>query len=136
MTILYALCFFCILKGTIQYYYFQNKSKKYYKTEGTIVDNYKDETYSLYTGSYRHYYPVVEYTDKNGETVRIRSEDYNPDIPMYEVGSKVPLLVNPDDNSRLLFDEEADKSTIPMVWIGIGIIGLLVCCFYIKNLPF
>ena len=131
VAILYMLCFVSILKGAIQYAYFKGKKKKYYKTEGVIVSNYLDESPGKW--GYKHYYPIVEFTDRDGQTVQIQSDNYNPDLPMYEEGTTVSIIVNPDDNTRLLFDEKADEIIIPLVWIGIGVVGLFICYFFIQE---
>lgn len=124
--IVYILCFVSILKGVVQYIYFNYKNKHYYKATGIIKENYIDEEINNIAG-YRHYYPVVEYTDKDGEILNITSNNYNPDRPMYAVGTKVKLLVNPNDSRRFLFDEKVDRLIIPLVWIGIGLIGIIIC---------
>lgn len=128
---------FSILKGIIQYYYYKNKKKVYYKTEGTIVDNYYT------TGGGRHnidiYYPVVEYTDRYGVTLRIKSENYNRDMPRYPVGTSVFLLVNPDDSTRILFDDKEDEIIFPFIYIGLGAlcaIGITAYCFYFRDVLF
>ena len=137
ITVLLLGCFFSILKGVIQYNFYKKKKKIYYKTEGVIVDN----RYATDGSRYNHdiYYPVVEYTDRNGETIRIRSDYYNTDMPRYPVGTTVSILVNPDDNTRLLFDDKEDEIIFPFVWIGLGAlcaIGIITYCVYFWNVLF
>ncbi len=86
-------------------------------------------------GGYRHYYPIVEFIDKDGNKLQLQSDNYNPDRPMYEEGAKVSLLVNPNDNNRFLFDEKADRLIVPLVWIGIGIVGILFSYYIGTQLP-
>ena len=135
--ILNIMCFVSILKGVVHYFYFLVKNKKYYRTKGVVVDNYLDKVYSSgsHDPGHEYYFPIIEFTDNNGESVQIQSDNYNPDRPMYEVGTKVSLLVNPEDNTRFIFDEKADRLIIPLVWIGLGIIGLMISSYCSTHFP-
>ncbi len=131
MPILYCLSAIAILKGIIQFLYYHSKDRKYYKTKGIITDNYLDRYGGAAGGydqlpGYDHYYPVVEYTDKEGTTWKATAREYNPDRPMYDIGQKVSLLVNPNDPTSFIFDEKVDKLLIPFVWIGFGLLGIIV----------
>gem|GEM_PF-1247124 len=136
---LFSLCLAGILKGAIQYYYYRDKKKSYYKTKGTIINNYFDTASGFNSGfTYTRYFPIVEYTDKEGQTVQIQSDNFNQDMPMYQVGTQVSLLVNPDDNTRLLFDDKVEEITFPLIWIGLGLLGmivLLICLLYHESVP-
>lgn len=39
----------------------------------------------------KYFYPVIEYTPKGGETIRVRTEDRCENEPMYSVGSAVTV---------------------------------------------
>jgi hypothetical protein len=39
----------------------------------------------------RYYYPVIEYTPTDGETLRVRTEDRCENEPLYTVGTKVTV---------------------------------------------
>jgi len=125
MPIIYFLCAIAIIKGIVHLLYYRNKDKKYYKAKGIVTDNYLDRYMDSVAG-YDHYYPIIEYTDKDGTTWKATASEYNPDRPMYTIGQKVNLLISPDDPTAFLFDEKADKLLIPLVWIGIGVIGIIM----------
>ena len=39
----------------------------------------------------KYFYPVIEYTPKGGETIRVRTEDRSKNEPMYSVGPAVTV---------------------------------------------
>jgi hypothetical protein len=39
----------------------------------------------------RYYYPVIEYTPTDGETLRVRTEDRCENEPLYTVGTEVTV---------------------------------------------
>jgi len=133
--ILYCVCAICILGGIGNYLYYKLKEKKYYKVTGTIIDYQvsEDEGGNLRTRPYLLYSPIVEYVDKNGITQNIVSEDSNPYVPMYRVGTAVTFFVNPDDSTRILFDNASDKFLIPIVFISIGVVGIFFVHFLSKQ---
>ncbi len=121
-----------VLIGVVNFLYYKLKERKYYKTIGVIIDNQASEDemepdYASVRNSsdirLRHYIlysPVVKFTDKNGETQTILFGDSNPYAPMYPVGTKIKLLVNPNDSTRLLFDDVNDKVIVPLVCVSIS----------------
>ncbi len=45
----------------------------------------------------KYFYPVIEYTPKGGETMRIRTEDRCEKEPLYTVGSGVTVKYDPSN---------------------------------------
>jgi hypothetical protein len=45
----------------------------------------------------KYFYPVIEYTPKGGETIRVRTEDRCENEPMYSVGSAVTVKYDPSN---------------------------------------
>ena len=135
------------LKAVVDLLFYKIKGKKYYKTSGVIIDNRASEDemeddYAFVKNSrdirskhYILYYPVVEFTDKSGVTQTIVSSDCTPYEPMYPIGTKVNLLVNPNDSTRLLFNDTNDKLVIPLVCLSIGLGGYVwLAWMYFNNL--
>ena len=135
-----------LLASVVNFLYYIIKEKKYYKTTGVVIENrasedeMEDDYESVKNSSdlrLRHYIlysPVVEFKDRNGETQTIVSYDSNPYAPMYPTGTKVKLLVNPEDSTRLLFDDVNDKYIVPFVCLAIGLGGYMwVAWVYFHN---
>ena len=62
------------------------------KTNGRIV-NWMSATEK----GKKYFYPVIEYTPKGGETIRLRTEDRCENEPMYSVGSTVAVKYDPSN---------------------------------------
>jgi hypothetical protein len=62
------------------------------KTTGRIV-NWMSATVK----GKKYFYPVIEYTPKGGETIRVRTEDRCENEPMYSVGSAVTVKYDPSN---------------------------------------
>ncbi len=71
---------FYLFKDTVR---FALKSKK---TPGRIV-NWMSATEK----GKKYFYPVIEYTPKGGETLRVRTEDRCENEPLYAVGTEVTV---------------------------------------------
>ena len=135
MIVIFSFFSLFILIGLVNFLYYKLKEIKYYKTTGVVIDNQASEDemeadYKSVSNSndirLRHYIlysPIVKFTGKNGVTQTILSNDSNPYVPMYPIGTKVKLLVNPNDSTRLLFDDANDKFVVPIVCISIGLAG-------------
>ena len=133
--ILYSVCAVCFFGGIGSYFYYIIKEKKYYKTTGKVID-YRLSEDEMEPGSRRPYIlhcPVVEYVDKDGITQNIVSDDCNPYVPMYPVGTDVNLLVNPDDSTSILFDNTTDRILVPIVCVSIGILGFFIVHSLARN---
>jgi hypothetical protein len=132
MLLIIVLAFIClvlIFGGVSNYFYYKKKEKKYYKTTGRIITyrEFQDRSRGRKGAALSmYYYPIVEYIDKNGDIQQIESEDCNIDAPMYPVGTVINLLVNPDDNTRILFDTATDKWQVPIICVSTGVVGLIM----------
>ncbi len=62
------------------------------KTEGRIVN-----WMSANEKGKKYFYPVIEYTPKGGETLRVRTEDRCNNEPMYVVGTAVSVKYDPSN---------------------------------------
>ena len=62
------------------------------KTNGRIVN-----WMSASEKGKKYFYPVIEYTPKGGETIRVRTEDRCENEPMYSVGSAVTVKYDPSN---------------------------------------
>jgi hypothetical protein len=125
MIIIQILSVVAIIKGVIQFLYHQHRLRHYYKVKGTVV-SFEVERYTPgRTGGYIHYYPVITFTDKNGEEKLLVSQDYNPDRPLCEVGSSIDLLINPTDSNRFLIDVTIDRVVLPLLWVLVGGLGFI-----------
>ena len=131
MIVLYILASIPIVKGIIQYLYYRNKHKTYYKVKGTVIQYHVEGLPTTVSGGYTHYYPIIQFTDKNGANLVLVSSDYNPDRPLYKVGEVIDLLVNPADSNLFLLDIKFDRVVIPIVWVSIGILSWIFLLIYV-----
>ncbi|RPI78654.1 MAG: DUF3592 domain-containing protein, partial [Desulfobacteraceae bacterium] len=81
------------------------------RTQGKVVKIEKslpvDETKSASAS----YYPIVEFQDRNGATIRFKGST-GSNAPAYETGVQVPLVYNPRNPS------EAQLTTFSQFWLG------------------
>ena len=129
--IVYFMCALAILRGLFELLFYYFKEKKYYRVNGVVVENYLDQ-HKFYHAGYNHYYPIIKFTDKNGITKQLTSNLYNADRPLYKVGTKVKLLLSPEDSDRFVIDEKVDARYIPLIWIGIGTAGAIFVFFFFR----
>ena len=130
------ICIVLILGGVSNYFYYKKKGHKYHKATGTIIAYREFQDTSIKGAALSmYYYPIIEYIDKNGDIQQIESEDCNIDAPMYPVGTVINLLVNPDDNTRILFDTATDKWQVPLVCASTGVIGLILIISFLILSP-
>ena len=101
---------------------YHSKTKTYYRVVGLVIDNKVEEIAAEMPGVYNtYYYPVIEFTDKQGIEQTYTSSLDNPDRPLYKTGDTVKLLVNHEDASRFIFHDVIDGYVIPILWVVIGI---------------
>jgi hypothetical protein len=118
-----------IFIGTVNYLFYRIKERKYYKAKGLIVDNLAIEDEGAATSNNNanmFYHPVVRFTNNNGDEVDIVSEDCQSKFPMYQPGTSIDILVNPDDDTKVLLDVATNKLYVPAFCIAFGVLGLLV----------
>ena len=114
---------FAVIVGVALYrlvIYYQ-KVKKYYKVQGKIVGTDIKEVDDALMGKKYYYAPVIGFIDKYNRAQEMISSDDNPDRPLYKEGSKITLLVHPDDSSRFVTYDFISGILIPIIWILIGI---------------
>lgn len=114
-----------VILGTVRLFIYHNKKKSYYTTDGIIIENRVDRYETISGGGYTHYYPVVQFTDKDGIVKELISSQYYEDRPGFDVGKKVKLLVNPQDSDRFTFDSKGEGYLISVLWIVIGIAAVV-----------
>jgi hypothetical protein len=100
---------------------YYRKSKNYYKTDAVVVgSNVRTEEDALMGNKY-YYSAIVEFTDKQGSLQKMVFAEENPERPLYANGSKIKLLVNPDDPTKFLEYDFITGYLIPIIWIIIGL---------------
>jgi hypothetical protein len=85
--------FLALLSLGIGFYLFKDTIRfalKSLKTNGRIVN-----WMSANEKGKKYFYPVIEYTPKGGETIRVRTEDRCSNEPMYVVGTAVSVKYDP-----------------------------------------
>jgi len=85
--------FLALLSLGIGFYLFKDTLRFAFKSEmiaGRIV-NWMSATEK----GKKYFYPVIEYTPKGGETIRVRTEDRCENEPIYAVGSVVTVKYDP-----------------------------------------
>jgi hypothetical protein len=107
----------------INYY---NKVKNYYKVSATIVGNDIKTVEDTLMGSQYYYAAIVEFTDKDGNIKQLISGEENPGRPLYSTGTKLTILVHPDNSSRFLMFDFVEGYLIPIIWIAIGIAIIMI----------
>ncbi len=130
---IYFLCGLIIVLSLARIFMYYNKTKKYYRATGTVVDQHIDSYSDLMGGGYTHYYPIVEFSDQSGETKKIISSIHFADSPGYKTGTKVQLLINPEDTSRFIFDNKFEGYGVALVWIIIAIGGIIGAGYLPEN---
>ncbi len=131
MIFLYILASIPIVKGIVQYLFYRSKHKTYYQVKGKVIQYHIKNLPSSESGGYTHYYPIIQFTDKNGVDLVLVSSDYNPDRPLYKIGEVIDLLVDPANSNLFLLDIKFDRVVIPIVWISIGILSWIFLLIYL-----
>lgn len=100
---------------------YYRKTKNYFKTDGVVVGAHTRTEADALMGDKYYYSAIVEFTDNKGVTQKMIFSEENPERPLYQTGSKIKLLVNPDDPTKFLEYDFINGYLIPIIWILIGL---------------
>ena len=109
---------------------YMRKVRNYYRVSATIVGNDIKTVEDPLMGPKYFYAPIVAFIDKDGQRKEMICGEDNPGRPIYKDGSKLTLLVHPDDPSRFLVHDFVNGYLIPFIWIAIGIAIVLIPYLY------
>lgn len=131
---IYFLCALIIALSVARIIMYYNKTRKYYRATGIVVDQHIDSYSDLMGGGYTHYYPIVEFIEQTtGESKKVISSIHFADSPGYKTGSKVQLLIHPEDTSRFIFENKFEGYGVALVWILIAIGGIIGAGYLPEN---
>jgi hypothetical protein len=75
------------------------------------------------TGQY--YYPIVEFTTRDGEKIRIEGSSGGGGKPLLETGTTVPVIYTPSDPSSAVIGDATQT------WLGPVVLSVAGCIFLI-----
>ena len=96
------------------------KVRRYYKVQAEVTGNSRKEVEDALMGTKYFYAAIVSFIDKYKRQQEMICSEDNPDRPLYKEGTKITLLVHPDDSSRFVMYDFVNGYLIPILWIIIG----------------